>query len=69
METKGNSAPHDLPRCIGADAQGRRWHEPVVWDHVTNRPLSTRCQTHGGLMDAALFCWDPQDMKETTDKT
>jgi hypothetical protein len=37
----------------------------VAWDESTNRPLSTRCQAHGGLMDAALMSWqslDPADM-------
>jgi len=53
------------PRCMGTDAQGRRCREPVVWDHTTARPMSTRCEAHGGLADAALMSWqslDPADL-------
>ena len=66
MDTNWTSVPYDLPRCIGSDAHGRRCREPVVWHHVTNRPISTRCQAHGGLADAALMCWHPLDGSETS---
>lgn len=66
MDMIGRGAPQDLPRCIESDAQGRRCREPVVWDHVNNRPISTRCQAHGGLMDAALMHWHPTDVTETS---
>ena len=49
---------------MGTDAQGRRCREPVVWDHTTARPMSTRCEAHGGLADAAVMSWqslDPTD--------
>jgi hypothetical protein len=65
MEMKWIGAPHDRPRCIGTDAQSRRCWEPVLWDDLTNRPVSTRCQAYGGLADAALMSWpslDPADM-------
>jgi hypothetical protein len=68
MEMKWIGASHDRPRCIGTDAQGRRCREPVVWDHTTDRPMSTRFETHGGLVDAALMSWRSPDMKETPDK-
>jgi hypothetical protein len=65
MEMHWISDAHDRPRCIGTDAQGRRCREPVLWDDLTNRPVSTRCQAYGGLADAALMSWqslDPADM-------
>lgn len=68
MEMKSISGPHNRPRCIGTDAQGRRCRKPVAWDETTNRPLSTRCQAHGGLMDAALMSCqslDPAGMPHT----
>ena len=55
METKWISAPHDRPRCIGADTQGLRCREPVAWDHTTDRPISTLCEAHGGLVDATVI--------------
>jgi hypothetical protein len=67
MEMTDTYELQDLPQCIGSDAQGRRCGEPVVWDHVANRPISTRCHAHGGLMDAALMCWHPTDVMEATD--
>jgi hypothetical protein len=36
----------------------------VVWDEAVNRPVSTRCQAHGGLADAALMGWRSPDVKE-----
>jgi hypothetical protein len=54
METQWISAPHDRPRCRALDRHGQRCRQPVLWDEGANRPLSTRCQRHGGLADAAL---------------
>lgn len=59
--------PYELPRCIETDAHGRRCRKPVVWDHFNNRPISTRCQDHGGLMDAALLSWPRLDAAEASD--
>jgi hypothetical protein len=64
MKVEWISAPHDRPRCQATDAQGRRCREPVVWDDPTNRPVSTRCQAHGGLADAALVGRRSPDLKE-----
>ena len=43
------------PRCRAADGQGWRCLARVVWDDAANRPVSTRCETHGGLADAAFL--------------
>ena len=67
MEMKSISDPHDRPRCIGADAQGRRCRELVAWDEATARPLSTRCQAHGGLVDAALMSCQSLDLADMPD--
>ncbi len=58
----------ELPQCTGTDAQGRRCCEPVVWDQVTARPISTRCQAHGGLADGALMGWQSPDLTEMPSK-
>ena len=68
MDMNAITPASDRPLCIGTDAQGRRCREPVAWDEATARPLSTRCQAHGGLMDAALMSCqslDPADMPLT----
>lgn len=68
MQTQWISAPHDRPRCRANDTQGWRCRQPVVWDEATNRPLSTRCERHGGLADAAFMgCCSP-DVKEPAGK-
>jgi hypothetical protein len=55
MNTKAMTLESERPQCIGAEAQGRRCREPVVWDHTTDRPISTRCEAHGGLVDATVI--------------
>ena len=54
MKTRWISSPQDRPRCRAADVDGRRCREPVLWDERANRPLSTRCEVHGGLADASV---------------
>ena len=49
----------DRPRCRATDGQGRRCRARVVWDDAANRPVSTRCETHGGLADAAVIGQQP----------
>ncbi len=68
MAKHWTSARHDRPRCKATDAHGLRCCNPVVWDDLTDRPLSTRCQGHGGLDDAALMVrrlHDPLDAKRS----
>ena len=55
MSTNAMTLESERPQCIGAEAQGRRCREPVVWDHTTDRPISTRCEAHGGLVDATVI--------------
>ena len=64
MNTNAISPASDRPRCIGTDAQGWRCCEPVVWDPGTDRPISTRCEAHGGLVDAALISWQSLDLTD-----
>ena len=55
MNTRWISSLQERPRCRVTDGEGLRCREPVLWDEGTNRPLSTRCQAHGGLADATLM--------------
>jgi len=68
MEKRWISSPQDRPCCRATDGQGRRCHRPVLWDEQTNRPLSSRCQAHGGLADAALVGGLSSEMKEMPDR-
>lgn len=68
MKTRWISSLQDRPRCRAADGAGQRCREPVLWDERTNRPLSTRCQAHGGLADATLTGWRLPDGNEPPDR-
>ncbi len=68
MNTNAISPASDRPRCIGTDAQGWRCCEPVVWDPGTDRPINTRCEAHGGLVDAALMSWQSLDLTDMPNK-
>ena len=54
MKTRWISSLQDRPRCRASNGDGRRCREPVLWGERSNRPLSTRCEVHGGLADAAM---------------
>lgn len=63
--TAGLGIGADRPRCRATGADGQRCREPVVWDPAANRPVSTRCEVHGGLADADLIrrqAADPEAM-------
>ena len=68
MNTTAIDLGSDRSRCIGTDAQGQRCGEPVVWDPGTDRPISTRCEAHGGLVDAALISWQSLDLTDMPNK-
>lgn len=68
MKMQWISSLQDRPRCRASDGAGRRCREPVLWDERTNRPLSTRCQAHGGLADVALMGWRLPDGYESPDR-
>lgn len=65
MNTTTTALGTDRPRCRTSDGQGARCHAQVVWSHAANRPLSTRCEAHGGLADAVLMSRSSPDPAET----
>lgn len=64
MESQWTTTPNSRPRCRATDEYGRRCRAPVVWDDRTNRPVSSRCQDHGGLVDAAIVGRRSRDLKK-----
>ena len=67
MEMRSFSSLQERPRCRASDGDGRRCCARIMWNEQTNRPLSTRCQFHGGLADAALMGWSLEEMKDLAD--
>jgi hypothetical protein len=68
MNTTAIVLGSDRPRCRATDGQGQRCRARVVWDNATNRPVSTRCEAHGGLADAALIRRQVPDLTDMPSK-